>query len=170
MEKTNTRQGKSINTGRETGFCDFFFLKFTYQRQLQHRAVNTLVLDLLLNSQIYPLNSKINLVFSEMEERRQGERVGLRYGTYPSEIIKSPLCPLTHHQSWEVCRGRRRAHRTKAVPGPTSPLLHDTPKAGRAGQRAPATALSYSLLSPHSILMSRTPSLQGSVKLSPVFY
>lgn len=61
--------------------------------------------------------------------------MGLRYGTYPS-----PLCPLTHHQSWEVCRGRRRAHRTKAVPGPTSPLPHDTPKAGRAGQRAPATS------------------------------
>lgn len=73
----------------------------------------------------------------------------MRYGTYPaSEITKSPLCPLTHHQRWEVCRGRRRAHWTKSVPGPTSPLLHDTPKAGTAGtagQRAPAAVLIYSL-------------------------
>ena len=49
----------------------------------------------------------------------------------------TPLPPLTHHQSWEVCRGRRRAHRTKAVPSPTSPLLHNTPKAGNWA-RAPA--------------------------------
>lgn len=73
----------------------------------------------------------------------------MRYGTYPaSETTKSPQCPLTQHQCWEVCRGRRRAPRTKSVPGPTSPLLHDTPKAGTAGtagQRAPAAVLIYSL-------------------------
>lgn len=94
--------------------------------------------------------------------------MGLRYGTYPSEILKSPPCPLTHHQSWEVCRGRRRAHGTKAVPGPTSPLLHDTPKAGSWPESSSYGPKLLFIVSP--LLMSRTPSLQGSGELSPVFY
>lgn len=52
--------------------------------------------------------------------------------------------PPTHHQSWEVCRGRRRARRTKAVPSPTSPLLHNTPKAGNSLQLDYSGMPSYS--------------------------
>lgn len=53
-----------------------------------------------------------------------------------------PFCATTHHQSWEVCRGRRRAHRTNAVPSPTSPLLHNPPKAGNClGQSSSWTVL-----------------------------
>lgn len=59
-----------------------------------------------------------------------------------SDLQSLPLCRPAHHQSWEVCRGRRRAHRTKAVPSPTSPLLHNTPKAGHClGWSSSSTAL-----------------------------
>lgn len=53
-----------------------------------------------------------------------------------------PSSTWSYQQSWEVCRGRRRVHRTKAVPSPTSPLLHNTPKAGKClGQSSSWTML-----------------------------
>ena len=68
------------------------------------------------------------------------------YQRFSDDLQSYPSVPPTHHQSWEVCRGRRRAHRTKVVPSPTSPLLHNTPKAGNClGQRSSWTVLGCGL-------------------------
>lgn len=86
---------KASTLAEKLAFVTFSFFKFTYQRQLQHRAVNTLVLELLLNSQIYPLNSKTNLVFSEMEEeRRQRGEGGFEVWYLPFRDYKvTPVSP-----------------------------------------------------------------------------
>lgn len=77
--------------------------------------------------------------------RRRRRRRMLRHRYLPRDqrfLVSHPVSPLAVAQSWEVCRGGGggELHGDKrSPPPPTSPLLHDTPKAGswRSGSRSP---------------------------------
>lgn len=81
----------------------------------------------------------------------KGEKGKLRYLPCIRDLGMTykvtPLFP-TPRQSWQVCRGRKRAHRTKAVPRPA--FLHNTPNSGNLPapelQRDCARMRSYSRL------------------------